>query len=138
MKSLSKLTVTSAVLALAFISAAAAQNMRVSVPFGFRAGEQTLPAGTYRVALSQSQQRVTMQQLGGSAACFLPVKAYSGPGTPERATLVFNQYGSSYFLTRVNAPGVAQGAELFTSRAEREIAKAQSGVKKLVVSASGM
>jgi hypothetical protein len=138
MKSISKLAITSAAIALAFISTASAQSMRVSIPFGFRAGQQSLPAGTYNVALSQQNGRVTLTQLEGNAGCFLFIKAYSHSDAPEQGTLVFHQYGNSYFLSRVNTAGVTSGAELFTSRAEQELAKVETHAKKVVVSASGI
>ena len=138
MKSISKLAITSAVIALAFISTASAQSMRVNIPFGFRAGQESLPAGTYNVALSQQNGRVTLTQLEGNAGCFLLIKAYSRSGAPEQGTLVFHQYGNSYFLSRIDAAGVTNGAELFTSRAELELAKVETRAKQVVVSASGM
>jgi hypothetical protein len=138
MKFISKLAITSAVIALAYVSTANAQSMRVSVPFGFLAGDQTFPAGDYKVALSQQNRRITLIQLEGTARCFLPVKAYSYASAPEQGTLIFNQYGNSYFLTRVNTAGVANAAELFTGRAEREVAKAETGVKPILVRASSM
>jgi hypothetical protein len=138
MKFISKLAITSAVIALAFVSTANAQSMRVSVPFGFRAGVQSLPAGTYKVELSRMHNRITMTQLEGTAGCFLPIKANGGPGMPEGGALIFNHYGNSYFLTRVNSAGVAGAAELFTSRAEREVAKTQPGTSTVVLSPSGM
>src|SRR6266568_2650605 len=84
MKLISKLAVTSAVLALAFISTANAQGMRVSVPFSFNAGSLTLPAGEYSVDVNSTTQRVMLKQLDGKASCFLMVKALNGSGQVER------------------------------------------------------
>jgi hypothetical protein len=137
MKLISKLAVTSAVMALAFISTANAQSMRVEVPFGFKAGNLSLPAGTYKVELNQKIQRVLLSQLDGKASCFLLVKASNGSKIAEQGSLVFNQYGSSYFLTRVKTAGVAGSAELFTSRAELEFTSARPESKATVIIASG-
>lgn len=137
MKFISKLAVTSAVIALAFVSTANAQSMRVDVPFGFHAGSLSLPAGMYNVALNQTTQRVTLSKLDGKANCFLTVKSFNGSRVGDQGSLVFNQYGSSYFLSKVKAAGGLGGAELFTSRAEREFAKAQPDVKPAMVLASG-
>lgn len=136
MKLISKLTFTSAVLALAFVSVASAESMRVSVPFGFRACGQTLPAGDYRVELNLTNQRITLTQLDGKAGCYMSVKAYTGPGAPDRGTLVFNRYGDRHFLTRVNAFGVPMGAEVFTDRAERELATAEGTPKPVLILAA--
>ena len=137
MKLISKLAVTSAVMALAFISTANAQSMRVEVPFGFKAGNLSLPAGTYKVELEQRNQRVWLNQLDGKANCFLIVKALNGSKIADRGSLVFNQYGSSYFLTRVKTAGVEGSAELFTSRAELEFAKAQPESKGTLILSAG-
>ncbi len=136
MKLFSKLVVTSAVIALAFISTANAQSMRIDVPFGFRAGNATLPAGTYKVDLNLTSQRVALSQLDGKASCFLTVKAFDGKGQVNNGSLVFHQYGSSYFLSKVRAVG-ASTAEMFTTRAERELAKAQPAVRPTTVIALG-
>jgi hypothetical protein len=138
MKFISKLAIASAVIALAYVSTANAQSMRVSVPFGFRAAGQSLPAGTYKVELSQQNQRVTLTQLEGNAGCFAPIRAYTAPSATEQAKLVFNRYGNSYFLTRVSAAGSSRAAELFSSRDERELAKAETPLRPVQISASGM
>lgn len=136
MKFFSKLAVTSAVLALAFISTASAQSMRVNVPFGFHAGDQALPAGTYKVDLNQRAQGVRLSTLDGKANCLLNVKALGGSGVPDTGSLVFHRYANSYFLAKVKPAGVAGGAELFTSRAERELAKVQPEPKSTLIIAS--
>jgi hypothetical protein len=137
MKLISKLAITSAVLALAFISTANAQSMNVDVPFGFHAGKLSLPAGTYKVEVNQRAQRVTLNQLDGKYNCFLMVKDFDSAGPAEHGSLVFNQYGSSYFLTRVKTAGIKGDAEMFTSPAEREFAKTQPEAKEIALVASG-
>ena len=136
MKLISKLAISSAVIALAFMSTANAQSMRISVPFGFKAGSQALPAGTYKVDLNQATQHVTLHQLDGKAACILMVKRFAGAGMADRGSLVFNQYGASHFLTSVKTAGVDGAAELWKSRAEREISQAQPGVEPAMVLAA--
>jgi hypothetical protein len=136
MKLFSKLAVASAVIALAFVSTASAQSMRIAVPFGFNAGSVALPAGTYSVGLNQAAQFVTLHQLDGKANCVLMVKSFAGNGVVDRGSLVFTQYGTAHYLSRVKTAGVNGAAELYKSRSEREIAKAQPGVKPAVVLAS--
>lgn len=136
MKLISKLAITSAVFALAFISTANAQSMRVNVPFGFRAGAMTLPAGMYKVEVAAATQRVTFSQVDGNGGGFLPVKSYSGKGSPDQGSLIFHQYGNSYFLARVNPFGTDRGADMFLTKAERELAKLQPSTKEVVLSAS--
>jgi hypothetical protein len=136
MKLISKLAITSAVFALAFISTANAQTMRVNVPFGFRAGDMTLPAGIYKVEVANAVQRVTLSQMDGKVSGFLSVKSYSGKGSPEQGSLIFHQYGNSYFLARVNPFGADRGADMFVTKAERELAKLQPAAEEVVLSAS--
>ena len=138
MKLISKLTLTSAVLALAFVSVASADSMRVAVPFDFRACGQALPAGVYRVELDLGSQRISFRQLDGKAACYTSVKAYTGPGASDVGTLVFNRYGDRYFLSLVNAPGVSMGAAVHADRAEREVARNAAAGKPVRVLASSM
>lgn len=138
MKLLSKLAVTSAVLALTFVSIANAQTMRVSIPFGFSAGDKVLPAGEYRVELNRSANRMLVNDVNGKDGCFLAVKVYRESGAVERGSLIFNRYGDRYFLAQVNAPGASQEALVFSNRTERESAKAQAGVRTVVPAASSM
>jgi len=47
-------------------------------------------------------------------------------GAPEQSTLVFNRYGSSYFLADIWWAGVTSGLELPKSKTEKELAKTAS------------
>ena len=136
MKLFSKLTFASAVVALAFVSLASAQSMRVSVPFDFRASGQSLPAGLYAIELTQRNHVVTIRQLDGKAACFLLVQSYIGPGAPDHGSAVFDRYGDRYFLSRVNAPGVPRGAAMPVDRAALELAKAAKPSTQVVVASA--
>jgi hypothetical protein len=136
MKFFSKFAVTSAVIALAFVSTANAQSMRVDVPFGFKAGGLSLPAGSYQVAVNREAQRISLSKLDGKVNCFLTVKSFDYSAAPQHGSLVFNQYGNSYFLSKVKSAG-SGGADLSISRAEREFAKAQPDLKPTMVLASG-
>lgn len=137
MKLISKLAVTSAVIALAFMSTANAESMRVNVPFDFHAGQVTLPAGTYQVETTPASPLIKLSQLDGKYTCLLMTKRYGGPAQPDRKSLVFNQHGTTYFLSRVAAGGVRGSAEVYTSPAEREYSKAQPAAKETVYVASG-
>lgn len=138
MKHFSKIAITGVVFALAFISTASAQSMRISVPFGFHAGDKALPAGEYKVSLNQVNQRVTLSNIAERKGYFMTVMAYTGPVDSDRGSLVFSRYGSSYFLTRVNAAGAPAGAKVFEGRAEREISKTHASLKPEIVRASGL
>lgn len=136
MKLFSKLAIAGAVFALAFISTANAQSIRVSVPFSFQAGGQSMPAGEYRVDLNQTGTVITLGPKSGQPSCFLIVKAHTGMGMPDRASLVFNKYGESYFLSDVNILGAPSGVEVFGSHAERELARVHGTPKPVTVLAA--
>ncbi len=121
MMNFSKLAVAGAMFAFASI-AAQAQIMRVSVPFKFHAGSQVLPAGDYEVRIDQASRRVTVANLDGRAAGFHNFKNSVIQNESNRGSLVFHAYGDSYFLHAVR-PKMADGAEMYTSRAERETAR---------------
>ena len=124
MKHLSKLAITGAVFAFAFTAAAQAQSLRVSVPFKFHAGATVLPAGDYDVKVEQASQRITIVSLDGKGSCFLPYMASYTSNKPGKGHLVFTQYGGVSFLHRVRPDPTNGGFELFTTKAEREMAKA--------------
>jgi hypothetical protein len=136
MKLIPKLALTSAVIALAFMSTANAQNMRVNVPFAFHAGRVVLPAGTYQVETSQTSPIIRLSQLDGKFACLVMTKAYSGSAQPNRRSVAFNRHGTTYFLSRVTAGSVKGSAEVYTSPAEREYSKARPEAKETVYVAS--
>lgn len=121
MKNFSKLAIAGAIFAFASI-AAQAQTLRVSVPFKFHAGSELLPAGDYQVNIDQQSRRVTITGINNKVGCFLNFKTSVLGNENAKGSLVFHAYGSAHFLQRVE-PRSSEGAEFFTSRAEREMAK---------------
>ncbi len=121
MNNFSKLAIAGAVFAFASI-AAQAQTMRVSIPFKFHAGSELLPAGDYQVSIDQQSRHVTINGIDNKAGCFLNFKTGLLGNEVAKGRLVFHAYGSAHFLQRVE-PRATEGVELFTSRAEREMAK---------------
>jgi hypothetical protein len=97
--------------------------LAVTIPFAFQAGNQTMPAGEYRVeSLLTGTARVQcLRQVNGAAVMIVsttPVEARNGYSNPE---LVFNRYGQTYFLSQIWTGG-SQGHQLFKSDREKEIA----------------
>jgi hypothetical protein len=132
---IAKLGMAGAALILACTTAAQAQTMRASVPFRFHAGQQVLPAGDYQVQVNQLSRDITITSLDTGRTCFL---GYMAPYTPKasgNAKLVFVRYDSGSFLRRLEPGGFYDGVELFTTKAERELAKASPG-EVLTVEAS--
>jgi hypothetical protein len=99
-------------------------GLKGNVPFQFRIGDKTLPAGEYSLKRpSLGQQILIMRNLdakGGSVA-FHPhsVSAKSS----QETKLVFHRYGRTYFLSQVwQGLGEDTGLQLVQSKAERVIA----------------
>ena len=121
MNHFSRLAIAGAVFAFASI-AAQAQTMRVSIPFRFHAGASIMPAGEYQVTINQQSRHLTIAGLDNHAGCFLNYKTAMLGKDAVKGRLVFHAYGSAHFLNRVE-PRSSDGVELFTSRAERELAR---------------
>ena len=91
------------ILAIAAAVAARAQNIsfRVSVPFDFIVGSETLPAGQYFVDVQAPSGRVAIHCLDhekSGAVVGLPIGVATGINDPR---LVFNRYTDTYFLSTV-------------------------------------
>jgi hypothetical protein len=96
--------------------------LTVTIPFAFQAGNQTMPAGDYRVesVLTGTAQLQRLRQVNGAAEMIvstMSVEARNGNPNPE---LVFNRYGHTYFLSQIWTGG-SQGHQLFKSDREKEI-----------------
>ncbi len=123
MKLVHKLAIGGLAIASLLTTYAQAQVMRVSIPFNFHAGTAMLPAGNYDVRTEAGTNRVALVAVDGTAGCFLPVKAVMIPAKARRGSLLFRAYGSAYFLSSVENPGLSNGYDFFITRTEKEIAK---------------
>ena len=85
------------------------QSMKVEIPFDFVAAQATLPAGEYRVSRNQPAQGVVrlISSKGLAAICLASGIQSNRPS--NTAKLVFNRYGSHYFLSQVWAQGNDHG-----------------------------
>jgi hypothetical protein len=133
MKLASKLAIASVALAALFTASAQEHVMRLSVPFKFHAGDTVLPAGDYCVRSNHADRRVAIIAADGSNGIFLPVRSSVVPATVDRGSLVFNVYGTAAFLTAVKNPGLSDGFEIHTSRAEKEMARLKTPREVAVV-----
>lgn len=122
MKLVQKLA-TGLVVAALFATYAQAQVMRVHVPFNFHAGSTMLPAGDYQVRSVAGTSQVWLVAADASTGCALPIRSQIVPTKSGQGKLVFRSYGSSYFLARVENPGLSNGADFHPSKAEKEMAK---------------
>jgi hypothetical protein len=94
--------------------------LQVNVPFAFHTGSQTLPAGVYRVEI-ESEHVILLR--GDSRSAFVMAnpemtRDVNGPGK-----VVFNRYGSQYYLSDIWPQGSETGERSVKSRQEKEAAQ---------------
>jgi hypothetical protein len=99
--------------------------MRITIPFSFTAGDETLPAGTYTVRrTSQSGSAFLLQSEDhDSSAAILAGGTLQSGRRPQAARLVFNVYGGEHFLAEVWMPWRTIGNEVKSSDAEERLAQ---------------
>ena len=109
-------------------------EMTVSVPFGFIAGDKSLPAGDYTVQVNPERGSVVLHQEGQSPLILLTNRRES-INTSPRGKLVFKRYGANFFLSEVWNQDNATGQALTPSAAEKEMAHKKQREQILVVQA---
>jgi len=96
-------------------------RLEASIPFEFRMGKTTLPAGDY--LFDYSSLLLVIHQRDGertaAMALTLPVSRAKAPAT---GILEFNRYGNAYFLAKLWTPGSSAGAALPKTAREKELA----------------
>ena len=120
------LAVATAAVVLCFPATTQAQSptMKVAIPFEFHVGDQTLPPGLYRVRNMSSALRISDGRGHIATVISNPV---SGPKIGSKAEIVFNQYGTRFFLTEARWQGYMTSRGLLKSKGELEAAKALPG-----------
>jgi hypothetical protein len=116
--------------------AAQAQNngrpqLVAEIPFQFKVGNKTLPAGEYLVrSVSDTSPIVVLniQSRDGKGSAMLMMTSVQGK-TPDGAKLLFNRYGSQYFFAQTWVGGHNIGLEAPRSRAERIAQRELAGIK---------
>ena len=107
-------------------------EMTVSVPFGFIAGDKSLPAGDYSVQVNPERGSVVLRQEGQDPLMILTNRKESR-SAPQRGKLVFQRYGTSFFLAEVWSQANATGQTLTTGAREKELARNKQPEQILVV-----
>lgn len=97
-----------------------AQQVRASVPFDFKVGNQNMPTSDYQIVrISGDDELFALRNLNDTSQAIL---FHALPGDLNgQAKLVFDHYGSDYFLSKVVTP---EGSyDLQPSRQELRMAK---------------
>lgn len=102
------------------------------IPFQFRVGDKTLPAGEYRINRTSSRAEfLVMRNLDAKGTGIVFLSDVVQAKSAQNSKLVFHRYGSAYFLSQVwQGRGVESGVQLRQSKAERVIAHQTASLRK--------
>jgi hypothetical protein len=103
--------------------AQSAQQLNVTVPFGFVAGSRTLPAGQYTVSQPVNSNAVVIRPVGSTPGAVMITNRVKSPGRQEMGKLIFHRYGDRYFLSEVWGTDQSVGSQLPRTAPERELAR---------------
>ncbi len=123
----------------ALVSPLAAQTLvlKANVPFDFNFAGKTMPAGEYLVQTSASTAMLTLRNYdadSGAMGLGSPISAHTSQ--PAGATIIFNRYGGTYFLSSVVIGSSGAGVQFRMTPAERELAQTASAQKFEVLAAT--
>lgn len=105
--------------------------MKVDVPFSFRAGHGTLPAGQYSITRAGIGQSILLSS--GRRGVEIMTPASTEGQKVETAKLVFHRYGNEYFLAEVWTNTDDSVRNLAVSQRERQMAKAAGASPEFAV-----
>ena len=99
-------------------------HVRANVPFNFSVGNKTLPAGAYDIrTISSDTKMLLLQARDGKSGMIVGSNAAQALAGAGKTKLVFNRYGSQYFLAETWAGGATLGHQLPKTSREKELAK---------------
>ncbi|MCC6369097.1 MAG: hypothetical protein IT165_36710 [Bryobacterales bacterium] len=111
-------------LATALVATTAyAQKATADIPFPFSVGKTVLPAGSYTFDTDVAPGVLRIRSHDWKNAVIVITNGVDPARNRDAAKVVFNQYGNTFFLSRVLYQG-AGGRELMKSPREKEIAAA--------------
>jgi len=106
-------------------------SIRANIPFEFSIGDKLLPAGEYRIQQVNPSSDVAMLQIAnanGEARVLVRVRSMRARDT-NRTELVFNRYGSSYFLSTLAIEGSVDAWQAPKSHTERGVGRELAALK---------
>jgi len=115
------------VLAISAPLAAQSWHLTANIPFEFTVAGKVLPAGSYAIQNSNDGSVVTLQSADtGASALVLTQRAPEYSQDRSVATLTFNRYGDTYFLSQIWNGFTGSGRELAPGKTERELSRTSS------------
>jgi hypothetical protein len=124
-----------AVLAGPSVYAQSSIAVKTDVPFEFRVGGQSLPAGEYTV-VTKSPTMVVIRSKDGQRSAVSMTNVVQANQISVDGKLVFNRYGEFYFLSQVWTPGEEVGRKLIRSSTEQEVAAGTARTEKTILIAA--
>ena len=135
----SRVMIAVAFAAFVLLTSAFAQTgaIRVTVPFDFSVGKQTLAAGEYRVTINGTSL-LNVARIDGPGVAIVSTN-YTGGGPNQNLSprLIFHTYGNRHFLSEAWIGEVNIGHELFASSAELEYARTTKQDQTIVLASRG-
>lgn len=120
-KTLSRITGMLALALLAAQAGRAQEPVLANIPFAFKVGNMTLPAGEYRVKkVRDSAPALLIQRTDGGASIIVITYAVEANAPQAQTKLIFRCYAKQCFLSQVWTAGNARGRELPNSRKEKD------------------
>ncbi len=115
------------------IPATAQTSMDVNVPFAFSAGNQHLPAGSYRVQLV-SERFLSIRNVKTASTVVVMIRPEEGRILGSHSHLVFDRVGNQNYLTQVWGPGTKSYSKLvarpgFNQELAKQVQPASSAVE---------
>lgn len=141
-ETLRSLALVALIVALTALTAQAqsANQMKANIPFSFTIGSQTLPAGEYTIRyVNQDSGKTALlfKSADGRTSRIVNMMMSQKEEALTKASLVFNRYGESYFLSEVWTGADQYGLSLPKSRAERNLSEiAKADAKRVTVALS--
>jgi hypothetical protein len=107
--------------ALACSGLQAQTRLEANIPFEFRMGKTTLPAGDYLFDYS-SRLLIVHQEDGHHTAVMTLTSPVSRTKAPATGIVEFNRYSDAYFLSKIFTAGSPEGEAVPKSAREKELA----------------
>ena len=101
-------------------------DLEASVPFGFYAGKNVLPAGTYTLDVDNAGM-VWIKREDRRGRAVVGSVGIGGRGFDHESKLVFHRYGDEYFLSEMWVSGRSAGRKFSRTPREDQIARNSTG-----------
>ncbi len=112
--------VLASTLAAAGTSSAQDHQIKANVPFNFTVGDQTLPAGTYKIAGTENSPALLTMQNWDKRVNVLAMGTPDGYNSKKQDNvLVFHKYGNQYFLSEIRSEGASMNIDFKPTKAEK-------------------